>query len=198
MGKKISLFSIFILCLTLLIPAQEGIITPKHNKIFLGVNYQLESGEFLTSPIKFYGLLFEYDFKPRYKFGLKLMVDKEYNSWLGDGWELMLIPRRYFSFRDSSGALTGIVGVGIAYKIPSRLYYSYNIESKEHIYVKERQLLGKWKSVVIELGLKGRSFGRMFFETTLIIKPLNFFVKDRTELNGFVGVNSTLLYCLKK
>jgi len=186
-----------LICLIIPLLAQEDSSVSKHNRSFLGLNYQLEFGEYLAKPIKFYGFLWEYDFKPRYKIGFKLAINKEH-SWLGDGWELVFIPRRYFPFRDALGALVGFAGIGVSYKTPSRLYSHYDIVLQEHIYLKEKQLLGKWKSVVVEFGLKGKSFGRVYFETSLIFKPLNFFVKDETKINGFVAANLTILYCVRK
>jgi hypothetical protein len=197
MKKKIIIFFILSVCLVAPLLTQEDRLVLKHNKSFLGLNYQLEFGEYLIKPIKFYGFVWEYDFKPRYKIGFKLAINKE-DGWIGDGWELMFVPRRYFSLKDSDGALIGSVGIGVMYKTPSRLYSSYDIVSEEYIYLKEKQLLGKWKSVVIEFGLKGKSFGRVYFETSLVFKPLNFFVKDRTKINGFVAANLTILYCVRK
>ena len=107
MKKRIILFFFLSACLIVPLLAQEDSFTPKHNKSFLGLNYQLEFGEYLAKPIKFYGFLWEYDFKPRYKIGFKLAINKE-DSWIGDGWELMFIPRRYFPFKDSEGALIAI------------------------------------------------------------------------------------------
>jgi hypothetical protein len=197
MKKKIILFFLLLICLIIPLLAQEDSSVSNHNKSFLGLNYQLEFGEYLIKPIKFYGFLWEYDFKPRYKIGFKLAINKE-DSWMGDGWELMFIPRKYFPFKDSEGTLIGSVGIGVMYKTPSRLYSFYDIVSKEYIYVKDKQLLGKWKFVVIEFGLKGKSFGRVYFETSLIFKPLNFYVENKTEINGFVAANLTILYCVRK
>jgi hypothetical protein len=197
MKKRIILFFFLSACLIVPLLAQEDSFTPKHNKSFLGLNYQLEFGEYLAKPIKFYGFLWEYDFKPRYKIGFKLAINKE-DSWIGDGWELMFIPRRYFPFKDSEGALIGSVGIGVMYKTPSRLYSFYDIETEEYIYLKDKQLLGKWKSVVVEFGLKGKSFGRVYFETSLVFKPLNFYVTNKTKVNGFVAANLTILYCVRK
>ncbi len=197
MNKKIFLFLFFILLLTMVVFAEEINVEKNHNKSFLGLNYQLEFGEYLAKPIKFYGFLGEYDFKPHYKIGFKLMINKE-KSWIGDGWELMFVPRKYFPFRGSEDALIGSVGIGILYKTPSRPYSSYDIVSEEYIYLKERQLLGERKSVVVEFGLRGKSFGRVYFETSLVFKPLNFYVKNKTEINGFVAANLAVLYCVRK
>jgi hypothetical protein len=197
MNKKIIIFLFLSICLIAPLLAQEDSSVPKHNKSFLGLNYQLEFGEYLAKPIKFYGFLWEYDFKPWYKIGFKLAINKE-DSWMGDGWELMLVPRKYFSFTDSEDALIGSVGIGVLYKTPSRIYSSYDVASEEYIYVKDEQLLGKWKSVVVEFGLRGKSFGRVYFETSLVFKPLNFYVKNKTEINGFVAANLTILYCVRK
>lgn len=197
MNKKIFLFLFFILLLTVIVFTEEISVEKNHNKSFLGINYQLEFGEYLNKPIKFYGFLWEYDFKPHYKIGFKLMINKE-KGWIGDGWELEFIPRRYFYLNKDINALIGFVGVGVMYKTPSRLYSFYDIESQEYIYLKEKQLFGQRKSVVIEFGLKGKSFGRIYFETSLVFKPLNFFVKNKTEINGFIGANLSLLYCVRK
>ena len=86
----------------------------------------------------------------------------------------------------------------MAYKIPSRLYSSYNIELQEYVYLKHNQLLGRWMSLILEIGLRNKISKRIFSEATLIFKPLNFFVVDKTKINCFVSANLSLLYCVRK
>jgi hypothetical protein len=197
MNKKILFFLIIIILSTTFIFSQDYIEKRIHSQTFFGINYQLEFGEYLAKPIKFYGGSVIYDFKPKHRIGWKVSLIKEY-SWLGDGWELDFIPRLYIPFRESEGFLKGIIGLGIAHKIPSRLYSSYNIELQEHVYLKHQQLLGRWTSLILELGLRNVISKRISSEATLIFKPLNFFIVDKTKINCFVSANLSLLYCVRK
>ena len=56
MNKKLLFFLLFI-SLTSLIFSQDYIEKINHNQAFFGVNYQLEFGEYLVKPIKFYPAL---------------------------------------------------------------------------------------------------------------------------------------------
>ena len=194
---RVIAFLVLFFCLLVLLSARDKPITSNHGKIFGGFNYQLEFSDYFAKPIKFSGFVLAYDFKPRSKLGFKFVAGKE-NSWFGDGWDLMFITRRYIPLDRKINSLVGFVGLGVDYKIPSRGYYSYTVETKEHVYLKSQQLLGQWKSLVAEVGLRGKGFGRIFFEASLIVKPMNFFIKDKTRLSAIFGSNLALLYCLRK
>lgn len=197
MVLRMVIFLFLLFCLSLLFLAQEKPIVSNHSKIFGGFNYQLEISSYFAKPIKFSGFMFAYDFKPHSRLGFKFVAGKE-KSWFGDGWDLMLITRRYVPLGRRANSLISFVGLGVDYKIPSRGYYSYTVETKEHVYLKSQQLLGQWKSLVAEFGLRGKGFRKIFFEASLIVKPMNFFVKDKTRLNTVFGSNLALLYCLKR